>query len=106
MNIAEDQNHRGLPDSACRGAERIREANPVAHGASASWQVEVECHLELESPLLASRTRGRTRIGEAEFPVPQAPSAMPAGCAQLIQSLKTRIWRARIRAANAANHEL
>ncbi len=57
-------------------------------------------------PLLAGGTRGRSRAGEAEFPVPPLASAMPPGYVQLIRTLKGRIQHARVRASNAANREL
>lgn len=99
--------------AAYRAAGRYCEANTVERMTSAS-PAEHEREIPSEpregddagAALLATRTRGRVRARNAEFPLPPLASQMPAGYAQLIHSLKSRIRCARIRAANAGNREL
>src|ERR1044071_445988 len=86
-------------ESALHQAEQVEVASLINQTPSADMD---EC-------LAAgprSGTRGEEHTGAAEFPVPLPVSAMPAGYAQLIRSLKNRIRRSRIETARAVNQQL
>ena len=100
--------------AAYRAAGRYREADTIELIASGSSQVDDawEIPLQLREPdvastsMLAARTRGRVRAGEVKLPMPPLASAMPGEYKQLIQSLKSRIESARIKASDAPHQEL
>jgi predicted nuclease of restriction endonuclease-like (RecB) superfamily len=55
---------------------------------------------------LASGSRGKSREGLADFPVPPLASTTPRGYTKLLRTLKARIQSACLRASRAVNREL